>query len=87
MENQNMKLHDLYKVETGNWAVVDNKYTISYIHWLEQNVNKSQNTSIFAKCELKKALTNLIAIQNRYKSEEMEKNMDKADRMLKDGIL
>ena len=84
---ENMKLHDLYKVETGNWAVVDNKYSIGYIKWLEETVNKTQNTSIFANCELKKALTNLIAIQNRYKSEEMEKNMSKADQMLKEGVL
>jgi len=82
-----VKLHDIYKIKTGNWAVVDNKYTIGYIKWLEGVVDKSQNTDIFANCELKQALTHLIAIQNRYKSEEIEKNMEEADRMLRNGIL
>jgi len=82
-----VKLHDIYKTKTGNWAVVDNQYTIGYIKWLEDVVNKSQNTDLFANCELKKALTNLIAIQRRYKSEEIDKNMDEAERMLKEGIL
>jgi len=82
-----MKLHDIFKMKTGNWAVVDNKYTVGYIKWLEESLEKRLNVDIYTNCELKKAVDNLLAIQDRFRKEEMDRNLEVADVMLEKGIL